>query len=94
MNKTMTTSDNTMTMVALTAAKRVINVYDNVMNTVTDFYSKQLERNVNRRQTFALLEAQLAFFLGIMPIDMPMILRIAFTLWTVFAVKKCKRCLC
>lgn len=93
MNKTMTTSDNTITMVALTAAKRVINVYDNVMNTVTDFYSKQLERRVNRRQTIALLEAQLAFFLGIMPIDMPMILRIAFTVWTVIAVKKCKRLL-
>lgn len=93
MNKTMSKSDNTMTMVALTAAKRVINVYDNVMNTVTDFYSKQLERRVNRRQTIALLEAQLAFFLGIMPIDMPMVLRIAFTIWTVVAVKKCKRCL-
>ena len=93
MNKTMSKSDNTMTMVALTAAKRVINVYDNVMNTVTDFYSKQLERRVNRRQTIALLEAQLAFFLGIMPIDMPMVLRIAFTVWTVIAVKKCRRCL-
>ncbi len=93
MNKTMSKSDNTMTMVALTAAKRVINVYDNVMNTVTDFYSKQLERRVNRRQTIALLEAQLAFFLGIMPIDMPVVLRIAFTVWTVIAVKKCRRCL-
>ena len=37
MNKTMTTSSNTITMVALTAAKRVISVYDNMMNTVTDF---------------------------------------------------------
>lgn len=93
MNKTMTTSSNTITVVALTAAKRVISVYDNMMNTVTSFYSKQLERRVNRRQTIALLEAQLAFFLGIMPIDMPMILRIAFTAWTVIAVRKCKRCL-
>ena len=93
MNKTTTTSNSAMIMGMLTAAKRVTNTYDNMMNHVTDFYSKQLERNINRRQTFALLEAQLAFFLGIMPIDMPMILRIAFTVWTVVAVKKCKRCL-
>ena len=93
MNKTTTTSNSTMIMGMLTAAKRMTNTYDNMMNHVTDFYSKQLERNINRRQTLALLEAQLAFFLGIMPIDMPMILRIAFTVWTVVAVKKCKRCL-
>lgn len=91
MNKTTTTSNSTMIMGMLTAAKRVTNTYDNMMNHVTDFYSKQLERNINRRQTLALLEAQLAFFLGIMPIDMPMALRIAFTVWTVVAVKKCKR---
>ena len=88
MNKTTTTSNSAMIMGMLTAA-----TYDNMMNHVTDFYSKQLERNINRRQTLALLEAQLAFFLGIMPIDMPMALRIAFTVWTVVAVKKCKRCL-
>ena len=93
MNKTTTTSNSTMIMGMLAAAKRVTNTYDNMMNHVTDFYSKQLERNINRRQTLALLEAQLAFFLGIMPIDMPMALRIAFTVWTVVAVKKCKRCL-
>ena len=93
MNKTTTTSSSTMIMGMLTAAKRMTNTYDNMMNHVTDFYSKQLERNINRRQTLALLEAQLAFFLGIMPIDMPMALRIAFTVWTVVAVKKCKRCL-
>lgn len=91
MNKTTTTSNSTMIMGMLTAAKRVTNTYDNMMNHVTDFYSKQLERNINRRQTLALLEAQLAFFLGIMPIDMPMALRIAFTVRTVVAVKKCKR---
>lgn len=93
MNKTTTTSNSAMIMGMLTVAKRVTNTYDNMMNHVTDFYSKQLERNINRRQTLALLEAQLAFFLGIMPIDMPMILRIAFTVWTIVAVKKCKRCL-
>ena len=93
MNKTTTTSNSTMIMGMLTAAKRVTNTYDNMMNHVNDFYSKQLERNINRRQTLALLEAQLAFFLGIMPVDMPMTLRIAFTVWTVVAVKKCKRCL-
>jgi hypothetical protein len=93
MNNTATTSSSTMIMGMLTAAKRVANTYDSVMNLVTDFYSKQLERNVNRRQTLALLEAQLAFFLGIMPIDMPIALRIAFTAWTIVAVKKCKRCL-
>lgn len=93
MNKTTTTSNSAMIMGMLTAAKRVTNTYDNMMNHVTDFYSKQLKRNINRRQTLALLEAQLAFFLGIMPIDMPMALRIAFTVWTVVAVKKCKRCL-
>ena len=93
MNKTTTTSNSAMIMGMLTAAKRVTNTYDNMMNHVTDFYSKQLERNINRRQTLALLEAQLAFFLGIMPVDMPMALRIAFTVWTVVAVKKCKRSL-
>ena len=58
MNKTTTTSNSAMIMGMLTAAKRVTNTYDNMMNHVTDFYSKQLERNINRRQTLALLEAQ------------------------------------
>lgn len=93
MNNTATTSGNSMIMGVLTASKRVTNIYDSVMNTIAGFYGKQLERDVNRRQTLALLEAQLAFFLGIMPIDMPMTLRIAFTVWTIVAVKKCKRCL-
>lgn len=93
MNNTATTSGNSMIMGVLTASKRVANIYDSVMNTIAGFYGKQLERDVNRRQTLALLEAQLAFFLGIMPIDMPMTLRIAFTVWTIVAVKKCKRCL-
>lgn len=93
MNNTATTSGNSMIMGVLTASKRVTNIYDSVMNTIAGFYVKQLERDVNRRQILALLEAQLAFFLGIMPIDMPMTLRIAFTVWTIVAVKKCKRCL-
>ena len=91
MNSTITTSGNPMTMGALTAMKRVANVYDNVMNTVASFYGKQLERNVSRRQTLLLIEAQLAFFLGIMPVDMHITLRLALTLWTVVAVRKCKK---
>ncbi|MDD7256676.1 MAG: hypothetical protein PUH24_00020 [Prevotellaceae bacterium] len=54
------------------------------------YYSSVLEQPVNARKTRALVEAQIAFFAGIFPANYPLILRIAFFVWLLMALRKCK----
>ncbi|MBR1401942.1 MAG: hypothetical protein IJ604_06520 [Prevotella sp.] len=57
------------------------------------YYSQVLERNINRQQTWALIEAQAALFLGILPAGYSLLLRAAALVWFFVAVKRCKRML-
>ena len=74
-----------------TAVRNAANVFGKMTDIIADFYSSMLERRVDRSQTIALLEAQTAFLFGIMPMDMPILLRLFFTIWTVVAVARCRR---
>ena len=58
-----------------------------------DYYSIVLERNLNMRQTWALIEAQAAFFLGILPVGYAFILRAVALVWFIIALKKCRKLL-
>ncbi len=58
-----------------------------------DYYSMVLERDINSRQTWALLEAQAALFLGILPVGYAFTIRLIALLWLVLAVKRCKELL-
>ncbi len=58
-----------------------------------DYYSLVLERNLNMRQTWALIEAQTAFFLGILPVGYAFILRAVALVWFIIALKKCRKLL-
>ncbi|MBR7018678.1 MAG: ATP-binding protein [Prevotella sp.] len=58
-----------------------------------DYYSLVLERNLNMRQTWALIEAQAAFFLGILPVGYAFILRAVALVWFIIALKKCRKLL-
>lgn len=55
------------------------------------YYSHILERNLNMRQTWSLLNAQAAFFFAAFPADGPLMLRAACCLWFLHAVMKCRR---
>ncbi|MDD7318585.1 MAG: hypothetical protein SOZ80_06405 [Prevotella sp.] len=57
---------------------------------IADFYGRMLERKVSRAETIALIKAQSAFLLGIMPIDMPLSLRLFFTVLTLVTVNRCR----
>jgi len=46
---------------------------------------------VNRRQTWHLLHAQLAFLMVAFPVECPLLLRMLFAAWFVTAVKMCKQ---
>lgn len=55
------------------------------------YYSKVLEQPVNTRQTWLLVNAQMAFFLTVFPAACPMLLRIGFAAWLVDALLRCRR---
>ncbi len=63
------------------------------VNLLRTYYAQVLERDLNMHQTWALIEAQVAFFLGVMPVGYAFVVRAVALLWLVVAVKKCRRLL-
>ena len=57
------------------------------------YYSSVLERDINMRQTWSLIEVQAAFFAGIMPANYGLWLRAACCAWFLWALKRCRRML-
>lgn len=55
------------------------------------FYQKALERKLSLRQTALLINAQAAFFFAFMPVESPLLLRLASLAWLALALLKCKR---
>ena len=54
------------------------------------YYSSVLERDINKRQTWSLIEVQTAFFAGVMPADYSLLLRAACCLWFYLALRRCQ----
>ena len=54
------------------------------------YYSSVLERDINMRQTWSLIEVQVAFFAGIMPANYSLLLRAAFCAWFLMVLKRCR----
>ena len=55
------------------------------------YYSDVLERKLTMRQTWLLINAQLAFGAAFFPVEAPWIVRIGCLAWVVSALLKCKR---
>lgn len=55
------------------------------------YYSDVLERKLTMRQTWLLINAQLAFGAAFFPVEAPWIVRICCLAWVVSALQKCKR---
>lgn len=60
---------------------------------LTLYYNKVLDRQLDMRQVGSLVNAQLAFFMTVFPVDAPMLLRVACGCWLVSALLKCKEVL-
>ena len=71
--------------------QRIANAVRMPVEQLRNYYSKVLERNLNMRQTWSLLNAQAAFFFAAFPADGPLMLRAACCLWFLHAVMKCRR---
>jgi hypothetical protein len=54
------------------------------------YYSGILGKNITMQQTWLLIKAQTAFFLGIFPADMSILLRFALGIWMVYTFIQCK----
>ena len=54
------------------------------------YYSQVLERKLTMRQTWLLVNAQLAFGAAFFPVDMPTAMRIVCMGWVVSALLKCR----
>ena len=55
------------------------------------YYSNVLERKLTMRQTWLLINAQLAFGAAFFPVEAPWVVRIGCLAWVVSALLKCKR---
>lgn len=55
------------------------------------YYSDVLERKLTMRQTWLLINAQLAFGAAFFPVEAPWVVRIGCLVWVVSALQKCKR---
>lgn len=55
------------------------------------YYSDVLERKLTMRQTWLLVNAQLAFGAAFFPVEAPWVVRIGCLAWVVSALLKCKR---
>lgn len=55
------------------------------------YYSDVLERKLTMRQTWLLINAQLAFGAAFFPVEAPWVVRICCLAWVVSALLKCKR---
>lgn len=57
------------------------------------YYSGILERKLSRRQTWRLIEAQMAFLMSILPADMSVAARLVLVAWLASAVARCRKAL-
>ena len=70
-----------------------INGKNGLIGKLSLYYSTVLERQIDNRQTWHLLHAQLAFLMVSFPVECPLLLRMAFAAWFVISVKMCKQVL-
>jgi len=73
--------------------ENVTNVANRPVEWLRQYYSSVLERDINMRQTWSLIEVQTAFFAGIMPANYSLWLRAACCAWFLWALKRCRRML-
>ena len=73
--------------------ENVKNVANRPVEWLRQYYSSVLERDINMRQTWNLIEVQTAFFAGIMPANYSLWLRAACCAWFLWALKRCRRML-
>lgn len=73
--------------------ENVKNVANRPVEWLRQYYSSVLERDINMRQTWNLIEVQAAFFIGIMPANYSLWLRAACCAWFLWALKRCRRML-
>ena len=57
---------------------------------LSTYYSRVLEQRVSRRQTWMLLNAQLAFFFTVFPVACPFLLRLVCLVWLVASLLQCR----
>lgn len=69
----------------------IINKVNIPVGILRRYYSNVLEKDVSMRQTWMLIEAQTAFFAGILPINIHIAVRILMIVWFVATLKKCRK---
>lgn len=57
---------------------------------LSKYYTKLLDEKVSVHQTLLLINAQLAFFFTVFPVDCPLLARLICLVWLISALLKCK----
>ena len=73
--------------------KKFNNAISRPVNELGQYYSRVLDRRLDRRQTLSLIEAQTAFLVALVAGESPLLLRVALLAWAVADVCRCRRLL-
>lgn len=73
--------------------KATVTTVNNLIAGIASYYGSVLERDIDNKQTLALINAQLAFVMTVFPIEASLLLRLLCALWLVAALLKCKEVL-
>ena len=82
------TANTTADKKAAETAKRVVRLAGTPLRLLRKYYSSVLGREVSRAETWAIIEAQAAFFVTTIPADIPIIIRLAACVWMAMVINK------
>ncbi|MBQ8046916.1 MAG: ATP-binding protein [Prevotella sp.] len=72
-------------------ANHVMNLVQAPVEALRQYYAHVLERDINLRQTWLLINAQTAFFFTAFPVECPLLVRLLCCTWLVHALLLCKK---
>ena len=75
------------------AIQEFSNIVRKPVELLSQYYTRVLDRQVDLRQTWLLLNAQVAFLFAAFPVEGPLLLRVACCGWFLHAVLLCRKTL-
>ena len=74
-----------------TAAMNILTIANKPIELLSKYYTMCLDREISCKQTWLLLNAQAAFFMGVFPVSAPFSARLVCLAWLLYALRLCKK---
>ena len=84
-------NDITTSQLLLCLVARIATLVNAPIEWLRKYYSTIMEREINIRQTWVLIHAQVAFLFAAIPANFPLLLRALCVFWFLYALLHCKK---